>query len=255
MIFINTRPYERAQPLSDAMQAVGFTVLELPLLELSALPFTQDLAQLYDQLDNTQVIVVVSPTAVEIGFAYLKQAGWQLHQLAHITWIAVGQATATCLKNYGVTQLHIPEVETSEGMLSLPVLANLELQKIAFWRGEGGRQFMMQQLQQQGVSILNFVLYQRACPAETLTRFEHALALIKQHDSCYVCMSSEASWLNWLNVCQNQPDLLMNSHYLVLGTRLSEVLKRTGQQMKCHFKQLMLDNLSPQHIQQRIMEQ
>lgn len=254
MLFVNTRPRERAQSLSDAMQAMQFTVLELPLLELTAMPFEDELRQLYQQLVTTQVIVVVSPTAVEIGFRYLKQAGYQLEQLQQIVWIAVGQATANCLLHYGVSNISIPEVETSEGMLSLPILERLDLQHIAFWRGEGGRQFMMRQLQQQGISVLNFVLYRRACPHQTLALFQNALPQLQQAEQCYVCMSSEASWLNWLNLCQNQRDVLINSHYLVLGTRLSGVLDATAQQMKCHFKQIMLDRLSPQHIQQRIME-
>lgn len=249
MLFVNTRPTERAQPLSDAMRALQLTVLELPLLELMAMPFQEALAQLYAQLYDTQVIVVVSPTAVDIGFAYLKQAGLNIEQLQHISWIAVGQATADHLQRYGVTQISLPEVETSEGMLSLPVLANLEQQRIAFWRGEGGRQFMMQHLQQQHVSVLNFVLYRRSCPVQATQLFQDALPLLRQHELCYVCISSEASWLNWLNLCQHQPDVLIKSQYLVLGKRLSQILHRTAQQMNCQFQQIELTHLSPQHIQ------
>ncbi len=40
----------------------------------------------------------------------------------------------------------VPEVETSEGMLQLACVCRIwpVMQRIAFWRGEGGRQFMMQ---------------------------------------------------------------------------------------------------------------
>lgn len=254
MLFVNTRPTERAQPLSDAMRAKQFTVLELPLLELTEMPFQHELVQLFQQLDGTQAIVVVSPTAVDIGFSYLKKAGGKIEQLQHVAWIAVGQSTAERLLHYGVTNVSVPEVETSEGMLSLPVLTDFPLQRIAFWRGEGGRQFMMQYLKQQGVSVLNFVLYRRGLPAQTMHLFREVLPLWKQHERCYVCISSEASWLNWLNLCQNQDDVLIKSHYLVLGNRLSQVLQDTAQQMNCEFRQVVLTHLSPQHIQQRLME-
>ena len=253
MLFINTRPTERAQPLSEAMQAAQFTVLELPLLKLTAYPFSDDLAQLYAQLSVTDVIVVVSPMAVEVGFAYLQRAGLCLDQLQHMTWIAVGQATATCLMRYGVSKISVPELETSEGMLSLPALQQLNVKKIAFWRGEGGRQFMMQQLAQQGISVLNFLLYYRECPTQSHMIFKQNIALIRQHEICYVCISSEASWLNWLNLCQNDQDILTRCHYLVLGTRLSDVLQITAKKMNCHLKQQILTDLSPQQIQQRIM--
>ena len=38
MIFINTRPTPRAQPLSEFLQHRGISVVDLPLLELVAMP-------------------------------------------------------------------------------------------------------------------------------------------------------------------------------------------------------------------------
>ncbi|MDW7640755.1 uroporphyrinogen-III synthase, partial [Klebsiella pneumoniae] len=74
-----------------------------------------------------------------------------LDDLKHIQWIAVGQATANRLHDYGI-EAHVPEVETSEGMLNLPLLHHMQKSgSVAFWRGEGGRQFMMETLQQQGI--------------------------------------------------------------------------------------------------------
>jgi uroporphyrinogen-III synthase len=69
----------------------GFEVIDLPLLELKPRPFTQQLKQLYSQLLDTQLIVVVSPTAVHIGMQYLQQAGVLIEQIKHIQWIAVGK--------------------------------------------------------------------------------------------------------------------------------------------------------------------
>lgn len=94
MLFINTRPDSRAAELTQALQNKGFQVESLPLLELVAQPFSESLAQLYQQLSGAQAIVVVSPTAVDVGMQYLKQSGLKLDDLKHIQWIAVGQATA-----------------------------------------------------------------------------------------------------------------------------------------------------------------
>jgi uroporphyrinogen-III synthase len=59
---------------------------------------------------------VVSPTAVDVGMQYLAQSGLKIDDLKHIQWIAVGQATANRLHEYGLK--HVPDVETSEGMLN-----------------------------------------------------------------------------------------------------------------------------------------
>ena len=94
MQFINTRPVERAQTLTQCLRQAGIDVVELPLLELVARPFSMQLQGLYSQLFDTQVIVVVSPTAVQFGMKYLQESGIKLSQLQHIKWVAVGQTTA-----------------------------------------------------------------------------------------------------------------------------------------------------------------
>ena len=74
MLFINTRPQDRAENLSHALRMAQIEVLDLPLLELVAQPWSDSLSELYQRLPSTQVIVVVSPTAVEIGMDYLTKA-------------------------------------------------------------------------------------------------------------------------------------------------------------------------------------
>ena len=90
MLFVNTRPVERAAALTAAVRASGVKVLELPLLALEARPLTAQLKQQFKDMPEAKVIVVVSPIAVEIGMRYLKQLNISLDALAHIQWVAVG---------------------------------------------------------------------------------------------------------------------------------------------------------------------
>ncbi len=77
MLFINTRPADRAQQLTSALQAEGLTVLELPLLALEAMPWSESLATLFAQINEVQVIVVVSPASGGIWHAGLGSSWWQ----------------------------------------------------------------------------------------------------------------------------------------------------------------------------------
>ena len=61
MLFINTRPKDRAEKMSHALRMAQVPVLDLPLLELVARPWSVALSELYQQLLAAQVIVVVSP--------------------------------------------------------------------------------------------------------------------------------------------------------------------------------------------------
>ncbi|USA52918.1 uroporphyrinogen-III synthase [Acinetobacter sp. C32I] len=253
MLFINTRPDDRAAALTQALNEVGYQVEALPLLELVAEPFSHALQQLYLELTEVQAIVVVSPTAVDVGMRYLQQAGVQLHQLKSIQWIAVGQTTAQALAKYGI-ESWVPEVETSEGMLQLPILKKQkDLSKIAFWRGLGGRQFMMQQLQQQGVEILNFVLYHRQCPEQSLIAFPEIVKKISLNQPVAVLISSEASWNYWQQLC-NQCPCKAEWVYLVLGTRLAQLLQTAQSQAMQGFNIIQLENLSASEIIQRMSD-
>ena len=251
MLFINTRPSDRASSLTQALTEAGYQVESLPLLELVAESFSEALQQLYQQLEQVQVIVVVSPTAVEIGMCYLQQAGITLERLAHIQWIAVGKTTALALAKFNIKS-DVPEIENSEGMLQLPILRqHPHLSPIAFWRGQGGRQFMMQQLQQQGVEILNFVLYRRQCPIQSVTLFPKILKKIMPSQPVMVLISSEASWNYWQQLCGQNP-VQAQWVYLVLGERVVKILENTATRTGKAFNIIPLENLSASGMIQRI---
>src|SRR5690606_1262948 len=111
MLLINTRPSDRAAGLTQQLQAAQESVLELPLLELHAMPYSNELFGLYQQLEQVQLSVVVSPTAAQIGMQDLQQAGIKLSALAQVHWVAVGKATEQASACYGIHS-HVPEGET-----------------------------------------------------------------------------------------------------------------------------------------------
>jgi len=240
MLFLNTRPADRAAGLTQALQAAQVEVLELPLLELAPAPWSEALAQLYAQLDTVQAIVAVSPSAVHYGMAGLQRSGLPLHALAQVQWIAVGEATAQALQSYGVSS-HVPEVETSEGMLDLPALHRLS-----------ARQFMMDSLRAKGMRILNFVLYRRQCPAQAAQILAANLARLQREPRYCMLISSEASWLNWLALTADHPELLNHAHILALGGRLSGLLDGCRQARQLTFSSIQLNDLRLESILQQI---
>ena len=249
MLFINTRPQDRAERLNQRLESAGYTVLAFPLLELVARPYSDELSALYQQLGQTQSIVVVSPTAAEIGLRYLLKSGWDIQQLTAVKWIAVGQGTADYLAQFSI-DAEVPDVETSEGMLQLDVFKDTKnLKRIAFWRGEGGRQFMMQQLLAQNIDILNFVLYSRHCPNESI---QTAAALQQQLQQTQVpvtvLISSEASWRNWLDLMGDMPSLCHGCCYMVLGERLFHILMTYKTQQDAYYSVCRIDDLKPDTV-------
>lgn len=251
MLFINTRPTERANALTRAVKEMGVDVIELPLLTLTPLDLSVDLKEKYQQLPRASTIVVVSPIAVEVGMQYLAECQIACSNLDHIHWISVGETTAEALGRHGISS-YIPEIETSEGMLELPILKNLDvLQTVAFWRGIGGRQFMMQHLIEQGHQVLNFELYTRGLPDSTVDQYVNDHHILKKHHNKMVLITSEASWQHWLQLNQNMFAIDAFS-YMVLGTRLQQILLHYQQEHSLNFNVMMLENLKPHNIIQII---
>ncbi|MBF7685339.1 uroporphyrinogen-III synthase [Acinetobacter sp. B10A] len=225
MRFINTRPADRAEPLTQQLQQLGHEVLQLPLLVLKPIALHDHLRSQLMRLNQAQIVVVVSPTAAYLGLQYLQVLNIPVATLTQLKWIAVGEKTAKVLAVAGIDAC-VPTVETSEGMLQLPLLQQSGLNMVAFWRGEGGRQFMMEQLRAQGVQIFNMLLYQRALPQDALM---HAHSISQQlhqevNQQTFVCISSEASWKNWQYLCAQQNWSLSHFTYLPLGQRLADLL-------------------------------
>lgn len=248
MLLINTRPADRAQILTEQLQALGHCVLELPLLYLKPVVMNSTLKAQFLQLPMVDALVVVSPTAAKIGLQYLNDLSIPVSQLSGVSWIAVGEETANILRHHGV-EVDVPAIENSEGMLQLPVLAQSTLKTVAFWRGHGGRQFMMSKLISDGVSVLNCLLYERSLPESSLYFSDGVRQQIDQYlksDKIYVCVSSEASWLHWQQICREQLFHLTDFYYLTLGQRLTEIVR----EVVCPDQDriLIIDDLKPATI-------
>lgn len=212
---INTRPAERATALTNALIAAGYQVSEFPLLELQACPLDDLLMQQLYQIKQMQVVVVVSPTAAELGLQAMTSLGIQPETL-DIYWIAVGKGTARRLAEAGIKAL-VPDMETSEGMLQLQLfekLTRLDAKHLMIWRGYGGLRFMFDQLKQQGWQVQDVNLYRRQLPEQSRKQFSKLCEQVPD----VLLISSGQSWQYWQQLAQQR--LFYPKFILVLGQRV-----------------------------------
>ena len=193
---INTRPLERATPLTEHLQAAGLTVIEMPMLTLQSRAVNDtDIELMRDWLAGSyEALVIVSPTAAAAGLAVwqaLEQikkpsdngALSELNMLnvnkapSHL--IAVGEATASVLQdpklpfNYPILQ---PTIANNEGMLAMPEIEHLQAgDKLLIWRGLGGRRLLVDTLKARGVHIDSIAWYERTLPTDASTNYKQWL--------------------------------------------------------------------------------
>ena len=196
-VVINTRPVERAAPLTEHLQAAGMSVIDMPMLTLEARSTTEQDMGLMRQwfAGDYQALVIVSPTAAASGLAVWqalehecqaqkssenasqqKETGFTgLKAPSHL--IAVGEATAAVLNDAKLAassyQVLQPLIANNEGMLAMPEIDSLQAgDKLLVWRGLGGRRLLVDTLQARGVHIDSIAWYERKMPADAMTQYE-----------------------------------------------------------------------------------
>ncbi len=245
--FLNTRPTDRAQPLTLALEQAGWHVDELPLLELIPLPVTEQDQNALRQLvvQPPRVIVVVSPTAARLGLQALEFLKVNVAALP-IRWLAVGHGTSQVLKAVGISA-DVPELETSEGLIASSALSDLVVDELVMvWRGIGGRELVQESLLARGVRLQVLNLYQRQLPASTKALWANycsttskSVKKYDKHQPDVVLLSSGESWRYWRELAGEQA---LTPWLLVLGQRLmDEVVQLTPRIRR-------LNSLQPQHI-------
>ena len=199
-LVINTRPVERAAPLTRHLQEAGLSVVDMPMLTLQPrLTTDSDMILMRQWLAGEyQALVIVSPTAAASGLAI-----WQLlereHQANGATdkeveaiegssnilvapshLIAVGEATAAVLNeaklSNAIYQVLQPAIANNEGMLAMPEIDSLQAgDKLLVWRGLGGRRLLVDTLQARGVHIDSIAWYERKMPIDAMMQYQQWL--------------------------------------------------------------------------------
>ena len=249
---VNTRPADRAAALTSALLQAGYLVTELPLLQLDALPLDQALSDQLRLVQQMHCVIVVSPTAAEIGLSYLQQLQLQPRQLP-LQWIAVGQGTASVLQQAGLQPL-TPALETSEGVLALQGVIEPHMQQqVMVWRGIGGRELMLRSLDEQGHVVHNVVLYQRGLPVQAAMQYRQLMA--QQPD--VLLISSGESWRHWQQLGQEMPWRLDQPasaasaslrYMLVLGERVCGIVRADLARQGSNAQVIQLQHLRPDSI-------
>ena len=212
-VVINTRPIERAAPLTAHLQAAGFSVVEMPMLALQLRTVSESDMDIMRQwlAGDYQALVIVSPTAAASGLAVWQELialqddaqdkdsainssnqhdnvqqndkNNQNNQSSigtitapsHI--IAVGQATAAVLADERLPiryEVLQPTLANNEGMLAMPEIELLQPgDKLLVWRGLGGRRLLVNTLQARGVHIDSIAWYERIMPETASAQYQY----------------------------------------------------------------------------------
>lgn len=143
-----TRPDPQGRVLTNQLLEQAFDATFAPL-------FSYQSTSLDNQTPCADIFIFVSRAAVEFAHEQIPLSCWNGK-----LFIGVGKATAQCIEACGVKAIS-PELQNSEGILSLPQLTQVAEQKIVIVRGDEGRELLYQALSARQANVSYLQSYSR----------------------------------------------------------------------------------------------
>jgi len=196
MRLLVTRPQPQAAQWVQALRAGGCEAEALPLLQISAAPDPAPLHAAWQGLAGYDLLVFVSPNAVERFFALRSAAvPWPAATLAAVP--GPGSADAAQAAGVPAAQLIQPAAEAaqfdSEALWQRLQTRPWAGRRVLVVRGEGGREFLAERLREAGAQVSFVQAYARARPVWTASEqavLRDALQQPQQH--LWLLSSAEA---------------------------------------------------------------
>lgn len=219
-----TRPQQQGLQLKQALDGVGISSLCQPLFNYYLKTNKAEINKQVNSLEPS-VIIFISAAAVEYANKAYPLNEW-LDESEQI--IAVGEKTLNALAKLGI-QAICPEIHNSEGMLAFPQLSAIELKKsaknILIVRGDGGREFLAEQLRLRGAQVEYLESYQR----EWITLTPAKKALWHQKNINTIIITSNDLLKRVVDLIDITDNYWQNTClWLVVSERIAKSAKKMG---------------------------
>ena len=157
-----TRPKEQAAHLAGLIRRAGGEALVFPAIEIREVADASAVHALIDRLDDYNLAIFISPTAVARAMALISSRRTLPPKLQIA---AIGQGSARELKQRGVDRVLAPTSRfDSEALLNLPEMQQISGKRVVIFRGTGGRELLAQTLRERGAKVDYAECYQRVRP-------------------------------------------------------------------------------------------
>lgn len=155
-----TRPARQAAAFVEKLAALGAAPIVWPAIVILPPDDPAPLARVHAALASYDLAFFVSANAAEFGAPPV--GSWP----ARLQAFAPGPGTAEALAGVGVSGVRIPESGyDSEGLLALPELAQVRGKRAIVFRGNGGREVLVDTLTRRGATVESVACYRRAAPS------------------------------------------------------------------------------------------
>ena len=166
------RPRPKADETCAALREAGADARPLPMIEIQPRDLDGRDRSTLQELDQYHAVIAVSPNAAQILLDHLDH--WWPQWPIGIEWWGPGPGTARVFEEAGL-QAHCPsEGHDSEALLNENSFDSAAItgKRILIAKGEGGRETLVEGLQDRGARVDTLTLYARRTPEWPLETVE-----------------------------------------------------------------------------------
>ena len=161
-----TRPAGEAQRLAALIRDAGGVPLLYPAIEILDAPDPRALDAVIDRLDDFDLAIFISPSAVEKAMTRITAR----HALpAKLGCAAIGPGGVRALERFGISDVIAPSADQrrydSESLLASAFTRNVSGKNVVIFRGDGGRELLAGTLTARGAHVESVTCYRRTKPA------------------------------------------------------------------------------------------
>ena len=215
-----TRPRKQAERLCRLIEAKGGETILFPTLEILEPVKTKQLISILNRLKQFDWAIFVSVNAVK---GATRLIGAKLP--TRLKLAAVGNTTRTAIEQQWQQPVICPsQGSNSEALLATQELQEIEGQKIAIFRGQGGRELLAQALNKRGATVEYAEVYRRAKPNANPAELAK-----RQPGIDLITATSNESLQNLYEMTDfKQHDWLLSKQLIVMSERTATLARQLG---------------------------
>jgi uroporphyrinogen III methyltransferase/synthase len=160
-----TRAQHQVDPLRRELVDLGAAVVEIPTIEVRAMPTDDRVRKAIANLGRTALVIFASANAVVIFFKMLVETGADARALHASKLCAIGQETSEMLENHGLRPELVTSEYTAEGLAKALEGWEMEGMRVLVPRAEVARDALPSLLAMRGAEVEILPVYQAVCPA------------------------------------------------------------------------------------------
>lgn len=220
-----TRARRQASALSKLLSERGAQPVELPTIDIKAVVDTSELEEAILNIKHYHRVVFTSVNGVEAFFQQLYGRHFDARALDGLKVSAIGPATAEALKTRGIVADYVPEVYTSQGLISGLSQQNIAGQRFLLPRADIANEELIRGITQLGAEVHEVTIY-RTVPASDIIPQVKQVLLSGKIDVITFTSSSTVS--NLVSALDNELKAVNSARVACIGPITADTAARAG---------------------------